>query len=48
MNILLDVAAGPMFAVVGVIFVGIGAAVAAIVCLAVWLIKKAIKNNKGE
>lgn len=45
---LLDVAVAPMFAVFGVIIIGIAVAVAAVVFLAVWLIKKAIKKNKGE
>ncbi|MBQ7937407.1 MAG: hypothetical protein IJ283_02780 [Oscillospiraceae bacterium] len=45
---LLDVAVGPMYAIIGGTFLLIGAAVAAVVFLAVWLIKKAIKKNKGE
>lgn len=45
---LLDVAVAPMYAVFGVIFIGIAVAVAAVVCLAVWLIKKAINKNKGD
>ncbi|MBR2639966.1 MAG: hypothetical protein IKL57_02635 [Oscillospiraceae bacterium] len=45
---LLDVAAGPMYAVIGGTFLLIAAVIAAVVFLAVWLIKKAIKKNKGE
>lgn len=45
---LLDVAAGPMYAVIGGTFLLIAAAIAAVVFLAVWLIKKAVKKNKGE
>ena len=44
---LLDVAVGPMYAIIGLTFLGIIAAVAGIVFLAVWLIGKIIKKNKG-
>lgn len=43
---LLDVAVGPMYAIIGGTILAICAVVAAVVFLAVWLIKKAI--NKGE
>ncbi|MBR3952618.1 MAG: hypothetical protein IKJ82_03260 [Oscillospiraceae bacterium] len=45
---LLDVAAGPMYAVIGGTFLLIAAVIAAVVFLAVWLIKKAIKKNRGD
>ncbi|MBR2042601.1 MAG: hypothetical protein IJ945_09570 [Oscillospiraceae bacterium] len=45
---LLDVATGPMYAVIGGTFLLIAAVIAAVVFLAVWLIKKAIKKNRGD
>ena len=45
---LLDVAAGPMYAAIGGTFLLIAAVIAAVVFLAVWLIKKAIKKNRGD
>ncbi len=43
---LLDVAVGPMYAIIGATFLAIAAVIAAVVFLAVWLIKKAVNKNK--
>ncbi|MBR5309889.1 MAG: hypothetical protein IKU42_02040 [Oscillospiraceae bacterium] len=42
----LDVAVGPMYAIIGGTFLLIAGALAGIVFLAAWLIKKAIKKNE--
>ena len=45
---LLDVAVGPMYAIIGATFLAIAAVIAAVVFLAVWLIKKAVNKNRGD
>lgn len=45
---LLDVAMGPMYAVMGGMLLLVVGVIAAIVFVAVKLIQKATKNNKGE
>ncbi|MBQ3237123.1 MAG: hypothetical protein IJA92_06295 [Oscillospiraceae bacterium] len=45
MNILMDVAVGPMYALMGGMLLAVIAVVAAVVFVAVKLIKKAMKNK---
>lgn len=44
----LDVAVGPMYAIIGGTMLLILGAVAAVVFLAIWLIKKVVDKNKGK
>ena len=46
--IFMDVAVGPMYAVIGGTFLLIIGAAVGLAFLAAWLIKKVIKKNKGD